>query len=145
MCWQGQQRIQSRFMLASCLDGHTTPSHEKGNRVPSAPPSTGQRPPIPAMAPSSTARPCSGYTYEHNTEKALAKKHVGSKERLESRERSGKQSKEATATTAAVQKVAARTRTYVERTQTKRRHGCAALVRTAVALFYFYFFGRFYV
>jgi len=46
-------------MLPSCLGGHATPSHEKDDRAPSDPPSTGQRPPIPAMAPGSPALPCS--------------------------------------------------------------------------------------
>ena len=73
-CSQQQQRIQSRFMLASCLDGHAAPSHETGDRAPSVRPSTGQRPRIPAMAPGSPALPCSGYTYEHNTEKGPREK-----------------------------------------------------------------------
>ena len=58
---------QSPFMLPSCLNAHATPSHENGDRAPSNPPSTRQRPPTPAMVPRSPAVPSFGYTNAHKT------------------------------------------------------------------------------
>ena len=61
-------------MLPSCLEAHTTPSHENGDRAPCNPPSTGQHPLTPATAPSSPAVPYSEYTHAHETKEGKRKK-----------------------------------------------------------------------
>ena len=58
---------QSPFVLPLCLEAHTTPTHENGDRAPCNPPSTHQHPRTPATAPGPPALPCSDDTHAHET------------------------------------------------------------------------------
>ena len=67
---------RSPFMLPSCLEAQTTPSHENGDRAPCKPPSTRQHPLTPATALGSPAVLCSEYTHAQKTKEGRREKEL---------------------------------------------------------------------